>query len=305
MELRQLQTFLAVVDGGSVGAAARALGVSQPSVTKTIRLFEVSLGAPLFDRSVAGSKPTHVAVLLEAHARAIVNAAERARSEIAELATGRLGRLTVASGPTFGETLFPAVLSRFHADHPLVEVSISTEPFAKVLAMVLAGEVDFAFTTLDQRSLDDALVREVLVPNERVIVAAGPAHPLAARRRVSPQDAWAHPWVLSRHRGTFRAILAERFARAGLPLPSAALDCASVEIQRGILRQGRHLGAIAATAVRDELAAGTLREIRVPELGWTFSAGVFYRKAAPLSPIMRHFVETARDVCREMKQRRR
>jgi len=194
------------------------------------------------------------------------------------------------------------VLRRFHAAHPQVEVVLAISQGEGVLGAVRANEAEVAFTLLDYARDDDVFATQTMVPDQRVIVVSGADHPLARRRRVTPREAWDCPWLLPRHNGIFRTRLAARFQRFGLPLPAPASIGASTEIQKHILQGGGYLAVLPELAVREELAAGTLRAIPVPALGWSYAAGAFYRKSVPLSPAARHLIEIARGVCREMAQ---
>ena len=305
MMMRQLKSFIAVVDCGSLGAAARTLGVSQPAVTKAIRALEVTLGARLFDRAVGGSIPTDFGRALDPHARAIINQAQRAQREIGEIASARRGRVSVISGPLFAESLFPSVLQRFHEAHPLVEIALTTGYSDTMLAALRTGAAEIGFGMLGSHTVGADLATEVMMTDQRVIVAAGDTHPLARRRHVSAREAWDHQWVLPSHPDLFRGKLAEGFARAGLPMPAPSSEFNLITALRCVLRAGDYLGAVTEIAAREDLAAGTLREIRVPELAWTFAAGTLYRREGPMSPAAHHFIETARVVIREVTAKRR
>src|SRR5437016_11154232 len=94
-----LPTFLAVLDGGRISAAARTLHLSQPAVTAQVHKLEESLGAPLFVRSVRGVTPTEAGLRLAAHARAIQRLLDDAAGEVARVEE-RGGPLVVAASTT-------------------------------------------------------------------------------------------------------------------------------------------------------------------------------------------------------------
>jgi DNA-binding transcriptional LysR family regulator len=259
----------------------------------------------LFERAATGSTPTHFGRALEPHARAILNQAERAEHEIAELVGARRGRVRVMSGPIFADILYPTVLRRFHETHPKVQVSLATGYGENILAALRAREAEVAFTMLGPHAIDGAFATDILVENQSVIIVGNADHPLAKRRRVTPHEAWAYPWIMTRQPGLFRAMLLQRFARFDLPIPAPASECASAEIQKRLLRSGGYLASIAELAVREELSRDALREIRVPELNWTFAAGAFYLKSVPLTPAARHFINVARSVGQELAPKRK
>ena len=102
MTLQQMIDFLAVADSGSLHAAARATGQTQPALSKSLRRLEQDLGAPLVARSVKGVRMTDCGERFRLHARLVVTEARRAKEAVGQLAgagsgTVRYGISTAAS----------------------------------------------------------------------------------------------------------------------------------------------------------------------------------------------------------------
>jgi DNA-binding transcriptional LysR family regulator len=118
------RSFLAVVRGGSLSAAARALGLTQPTVGRHVAELEAGLGAALFARSRTGLSPTDTALALEPHAEAMeaaANALVRAASGAADEPRGVV-RLTASE--IVGVEVLPPMLASFRARHPLIDVEL-------------------------------------------------------------------------------------------------------------------------------------------------------------------------------------
>lgn len=139
----QLRTLLAVVDSGSFTAAAQALGVSQSSVSRTLRALEEDIGGALLDRE-RGNAPTALAGEVLPHARAAVAALEaldgsvRARSGVPE------GRVRLGAVPTVIQGLLPGLLGVWAARLPKVEVSIFEGDDDEMAEWLETGMVDAA-----------------------------------------------------------------------------------------------------------------------------------------------------------------
>ena len=140
------RTFLAVLEAGSLSAAARRLGVTQPTVRARIEALERALGTPLFTRSVRGLAPTAQARELAAPVRAMANASEaflRAASVPAASAAGTeaSGAVRIGVSEFVGVEVLPPMLRSLKADHPglVPEVVLDDAP-----ADVLEQEVDVA-----------------------------------------------------------------------------------------------------------------------------------------------------------------
>ncbi|MDP0927798.1 LysR family transcriptional regulator [Paracoccus onubensis] len=137
--------FLAVLEEGSLSAAARRLGLSHPTVRARIETLERRLGAVLFTRSVNGLTPTETAQTLRDPARAMAMASElfvRAASAPA----GQIAGTVRISVPDFmGIEVIPAMLARLHREYPAIRIELS---LSNIQADLLAQEVDLAVRTI-------------------------------------------------------------------------------------------------------------------------------------------------------------
>jgi DNA-binding transcriptional LysR family regulator len=144
MELRHVRYFLAVVDAGSVTAASAQVHVTQPSLSRQLRLFEKGLGITLFTRtggrlvlSAAGRQFVPVA-------RDLAQRAEAATEAAATLAAGRLQHIRIAApGTTFTDVLAP-FLATLHPQDPLP--AVSQEPPQQIYEALRSG-ADLAIST--------------------------------------------------------------------------------------------------------------------------------------------------------------
>jgi DNA-binding transcriptional LysR family regulator len=135
------RAFLAVVESGSLSGAARALGLTQPTVGRQIEQFETQLGVPLFTRSRHGVRPTQAALDLKPHVEtmaAAMSALRRAASGEAEAARGTV-RLTASE--FMGAAVLPPILTRFHAAQPGIAIELV---MSNRLTDLLRHEADIA-----------------------------------------------------------------------------------------------------------------------------------------------------------------
>ena len=139
-ELAALDLYASVVEHGSLGAAARAHGIAQPSASSRIKNLERQLGVQLLDRSPTGSKPTPVGIVVAGWADAILRAAGELEAGLTALKAEEQGRLRIAASYTIAEYLLPNWLGRFLADHPEDTVSLDVENSTAVLRGLEAGE---------------------------------------------------------------------------------------------------------------------------------------------------------------------
>ncbi len=134
MRFRQLEVFFAIMQAGSVSAAAERLRVSQPSVTKTLKQAEESLGYDLFDRVKGRLQPTEEARVLFKEAGRAYAALEDVRQLGRRLKNGVEGILRVASTPSLGLDLLPEAIARYAAETGRVRFEASTQHSGDLLA---------------------------------------------------------------------------------------------------------------------------------------------------------------------------
>lgn len=116
--LGAMQTFVAIIDSGSISSAAARLGVGQPAVSKSLAALEAHLGVPLLLRSTRGSALTDAGRRFLSHARAVLDEAEAAEAAARDEAAALTGVLRIAAPPAYAnEVLIPA-LGGFRAQHP-------------------------------------------------------------------------------------------------------------------------------------------------------------------------------------------
>ena len=175
------RTLLAVLDEGSLSGAARALGLTQPTVGRHIEAIETELGIPLFSRSVGGLAPTEAGLALRPHAEAMADAA----AAIVRTASGEVdavrGAVRIAAADIVGVEVLPPILTGLHDAHPelVLELTLSNRQ-----EDLLRREADIAVRMV--RPTQGALltkrvgsVRLGLYAHRRYLAAHGPAEQIA------------------------------------------------------------------------------------------------------------------------------
>jgi molybdate transport repressor ModE-like protein len=180
LDVRRLQMLRTVAREGSLSAAARALGYTQPAVSHHIARLEDEVGTALLTRLGRGVQLTDAGVALVEHADAVLSRLSAAEEDVAAIAGLRAGRVRLAAFPSGSATLMAGALTRLRAVHPGVEVSfIEAEPEAS-LPLLREGELDlvlgFTYAAVgarDPRELTTvALLRD---PAHAVLPADHPA----------------------------------------------------------------------------------------------------------------------------------
>lgn len=150
MELRKLEYFLALVDTGSFTRAAARSHVVQSTLSASVQSLETDLGARLVDRSTRSVTLTDAGRALVPEARRVLAAVRAARDAISEVAGGTRGRLRIGIMHSLPGLDLAALLSRYHAERPLVVIEPHTHPngSAGLVADVAGDRLDLALAAV-------------------------------------------------------------------------------------------------------------------------------------------------------------
>jgi DNA-binding transcriptional LysR family regulator len=182
MTLTQLELFVALARGGSFSAVAAKFGVTQSSVSHTLRSLERELGVELFDRRESPPRLTAAGDRLVSHARAMAGHAEAIRQEVQAEQGLKKGLLRIGSfGPSSSLRLLPRLLRQFSARHPGIEVQVDEETDDVIAEWLVDHRVELGFVTLPCDRFEC-----VPIASDQYVAVLPKNHPLASRSRIRP-----------------------------------------------------------------------------------------------------------------------
>jgi DNA-binding transcriptional LysR family regulator len=289
--LRQLQFFVAAAEAGSVSGAARALSISQSSVTEAVRALEDDLGVALFDRQARGLLITHKGSAFLRHARQILADVATARTAFRDEAETATGRLSLGVTSLVAGYVLSDILSRFRRAFPQVDLNVIEDNGDYLQHLLIGGELDVA--VLLTSSVKDRMalhVETLLVSPYRLWLPLG--HPLAQQEAIALEELAGQPLI--------QLMVDEieestRRLTAALPVkPEVAFRTRSVEAVRSLVATGAGLAILPSLVYRPWSLEGDRIEIRdvsgdLP----TVQVGLAWRRGAPLSAPALNFVRSA------------
>ncbi|MFF4834440.1 LysR family transcriptional regulator [Streptomyces sp. NPDC001315] len=256
-DLGALELLLAVARLGSLGGAARELGITQPAASSRIRSMERQLGVALVDRSPRGSRLTDTGALVTDWARRVVEAAEAFDAGAQALRDRRDSRLRVAASMTIAEYLLPGWLLALRAQRPDTAVSLLAGNSAAVAERLLSDEADLGF--VEGLSVPTGL-ESAVIAHDRLIVVTAPRHPWARRRRpLEAEELAATPLILREEGSGTRQVL--DVALGGLARP--LIELSSTTAVKAAAVSGAGPAVLSELAVGEELAMRRLVSIPV------------------------------------------
>ena len=258
LELRHLRLVTAIAEEGGVTRAAGRLHLTQSALSHQLRDVEERLGTPLFLRLKKRMVPTSAGEKLLRSAGPLLTAVKRVEDEVGLVASGREGALRIATECYTCYHWVPPVLAEFARSHPLVDVRIVAEATRRPLEALLAGRLDVAIVSTP---VTDPRVSARPLFRDEMLAVVSPRHPLAARKRIRPEDFAAETLIL--YTGPEDSTLFARVLRPAGVEPRALMEIQLTEAILELVKAGLGISVLARWAVARELAAGTLIGIRL------------------------------------------
>jgi DNA-binding transcriptional LysR family regulator len=264
--LHAMQVFTAVVDSGSISAAAARIGSGQPAVSKTLAALEAHLGVALMVRSTRGSALTEAGRRFLAHARTTLDEADAAEAAARDEALALIGPLRIAAPPTYAAQVIIPRLGEFRTRHPGIMLDLLLDD--RRIDMIAEG-IDLA---LRGGRLDDSTIVARRVDRSPRCVMASRAY---CARRGMPQ----HPRELPAHDFIEYAVWTGatwRFARGGAEEPvtiPATLRVSAAEAMRAAIFADLGCAIVSERMIQRDLDTPDLVRL-LP--AWTLPAGDFW-----------------------------
>ena len=285
---RAVRTFHEVCRAGSISAAARALNISQPSVSSAIALLEARLGTVLFARGRSGIVLTAAGEALQARAQMLDHLLRDAEAEVAAAREGVAGPLRIGGTPGALVSLLPLAIARLEAAFPHLTLNVLERPDRDLAGMLRDGDIELAFvTTAMDEAPDDIAERTLARDPFALIVGAGNA---AMPDDIALRRAEGLRWVLPEAQGAFRRQVDALFTAAGVAVPRDVIRCDSLLTTKAILRDTTRVTILPMRVAASELSMGVLRAVRIEEAGFDRSIGVRWLKARGLSLLARELL---------------
>jgi DNA-binding transcriptional LysR family regulator len=250
LKLRHLQLLVALDELRHLGRVAEFLSVTQPAVSKTLAEIERMFGLALFTRSTRGTEPTAYGAAVVRFARTVLADYQRTQAEIAAVASGGAGRVSVGAMVVATPSLLVQAVRRLKQRSELATVLVEEGDLTRLLPRLRVGELDLIVGRLEPGYSSPDLSTEALYAERMCIVVHG-SHPLA--RRAAPPT-WAElaglPWVMPPPWASSRIKLHQQFYKHKLTPPANIVETASFLATLCFVRELPAVGFVAEAVAR-------------------------------------------------------
>src|SRR5215204_3701459 len=210
MDLRQLEIIRAIADTGSFTAAGDKLHVSQSAISRQILLLEEELGEPVFHRIGRRIRITPAGESLLQLSHRVFQDLQETVSTISDTRESLSGTMRLVGGMTVCLYVFPALLGEVRRIHPNIDLKVTVGSAERSIAMLRSGAGDLGMITLPVEATD---LVSVPVLEEELLLITYPAHPLAKKKSITPDDLDKQDFVLFETGSITRRLVESFFAR--------------------------------------------------------------------------------------------
>jgi len=295
---RRLLHFLAAYEAGNVHRAARALALSQPAVTMSLKHLEAEAGTLLFERSSRGLTPTTAGDVLYAYACTLRQGAEYACEEIADEAAGDAGLLRIGAGVAWSTTIIPGALIKLNRQFARLRLELITGVGDQLARLFETGKVDLVISAGANAPGTAPDFREDFLADVQMVAVADQGNPLARQSIVTIAELASARWAGFYEDDAFDHHAMHFLAGHGLRPPPIAMRSNSVATLTEFVR-GTGMVMILTAPLAARVSESGLVELPLTAPLWSLPVSLRYRELAmrnaPTRALARLISESVRD----------
>jgi DNA-binding transcriptional LysR family regulator len=304
-EIRLLRCALALAEHRNFARAAKAVYVSQPSLSRAIQELESQAGTRLFDRTNTGVDPTDAGMLFLEHAREVMSRAADLSREMNLLKGLEAGELRIGSGTYPSHMYVDRALARLIRKCPTVHIEVISENWSNLLPLLRKREVDLAIIGL-RRFQEDADFHVIKLSAHHGYFAMRAGHPLVRKARRDVESAlWNYPFVTTSRfppellKGLAEMLLGTPKASAQKSKTLVSITCESLPMMKTIAMNSDAVALLPWRMVAREVRSGKMTAVPAPAwLGSDF--GIVHLAHRTLSPLAQTFVRLVQEADAEL-----
>ncbi|MCI6121223.1 selenium metabolism-associated LysR family transcriptional regulator [Bariatricus sp. SGI.161] len=298
MNLKQLEAFVQVAEGGSFSKAAKKLYLTQPTISAHVASLEKELNVRLFVRNTKEVSLSEDGKDLYKYARQMVDLEKKIDERFGTREEGGKHCITIAASTIPAQYLLPKVLMRFNEKYPEEQLKIMETDSAKVVTQIVEhmADVGFTGTVLEKKHCKYM----PFYKDELVIITPNTEKYQKLKDHMTDDISWLlEEHVILREEGSGTRKEAEKqLKQAGVDLSDLDI-IASIENQETIkksVRQGMGISILSKLATADEAEAGYVLAFPIPKADKGRDINLVYNKNYQLSRSAERFIKVVKEV---------
>ncbi len=289
MNLNQLKALYLAAKKGSLVAAAEALNVTQPAITKGIQRLQEHYEVKFIHRFGKQMVLTDAGEVLFEIAEKIFEMEKQAEESIRDFQTKKRGHIRILASESFGAYYLPHIILPFSVQHPMVRVSSNILPTEQVAENTanLKNDLGFISYPVENKKL---LVREIIT--DHLVIIAHPEHPLAHKKKITLSDLEGQS-IISHEKGSateqaLQNLISSNGLSVFIPLEFSSNKAIKLAVQKKI-----GVALISRNVAGDEIEKGLLRAIPLADWPMQHKYYLVHHKDKYISEILQNLIDTA------------
>ena len=268
--LQQLRIIKAIAKEQSFKRAADLLFVSQPSLSKQVKILENQLGILLFDRKSRKVTLTESGRLFLQYSDRILSLCEETCRAMDDLKSGERGNLTVGASQTVGTYLMPRVLALFAQNYPQINLTVQVDSTRNITRNIVDRRIDIAVVGGDVPiQLKNHLTIEEFVEDELLLIIPK-SHPFALKTNkiINKEDLYHLNYITLNPTSTIRKFIDNTLQANNIETRdfNIVMQLSSIEAIKTAVSLGLGVAFVSASAIEKELALETLEIIKIENI---------------------------------------
>lgn len=290
MDLWRLQIFCRVIELRSFSRAAKAVYLSQPTVSSHIKDLESHFECKLVDRLGRAVVPTKAGSLLYGYARRMIALKQEAENALSEFQGKIKGRLTIGGSTIPAGYILPPLLGIFKEDYPEVVVTLVQGDTERIIKDTLEGNVELGI--VGAKAQEVQLIHEKIIDDEMFLIVRS-THKWASRRHVVMDELVREPFIMRELGSGTRKSIDQVLDKAGHSLGAlnVVAEMGSTEAIRQGIKAGVGVSILSECAVAEELATKRLKKVKIRGLSFKRAFYLTVHRHRTPSPLCRTFID--------------
>ena len=289
MDLWRLQIFCQVVELKSFSRAAKAVYLSQPTVSSHIKDLENHFECRLVDRLGREVIPTKAGNLLYDYATKIIALKQEAENALADFHGKIKGRLTIGGSTIPAGYILPPLLGRFKEDYPEVVVTLVQGDTERIIRDTLDGNVELGIVGAKAKEVQ--LVQKKIIDDQMFLITPR-RHRWATKRYVVMGELIREPFIMREPGSGTRKSIELVLDKSGHSLDAlnVVAEMGSTEAVRQGIKAGVGVSILSECAVAEDLTTGSLNKVKIRGLSFKRAFYLTFHRHRTQSPLCRTFI---------------
>jgi DNA-binding transcriptional LysR family regulator len=289
---RHLMQLTAIVNAGSYSEAAKRMGLTQPALSRNIRILEKTVGARVLERGRNGVTPTDIGLKLTTHGHTILTSLEQAKGLAEAVSSGDAGELRIGCLQMVVNTALAQPLEEFVSARPNIRVKAEIGPSPLIQSRLRSGHLDLTIMRLTLAEISSDIEIEEILGDELVLVCPK-RHRLAKSKDVAKENLSDSRWLV--YSTLVYGADADRILPdLGVKMENVAVETDSQELLFKLLEEGKYLSLLPRRFVQDTRLEDFVAMVQLPERIKLRPIGIAYRRPFDLPPIASDFLDHLR-----------